>query len=163
MIQEEASKKTVALCFRCVKLSADVLKEVMRKYLERRRDWARNNARHGKVTVRKLMAMDQGANTMEINSGRIKDFERVAKKYNVDFAVKKDSSGKPPKYYVFFKGRDLDVVSMAFREFVGMGDRKGKQSVIKKIRNLGKNRENQQEPQLGKKDREKKLDRGQER
>ncbi|MCI9305748.1 MAG: alcohol dehydrogenase catalytic domain-containing protein, partial [Lachnospiraceae bacterium] len=33
----------------------------------------------------------------------------LAKKYNVDFAVKKDKTVAPPKYMVFFKGKDADV------------------------------------------------------
>ena len=74
--------------------------------------------------MRKLMGKDQGANTMEITENNIKTFERVAKKYNVDFAVKKDKTVDPPKYVVFFKGRDADVIAMAFKEFVHMNEKK---------------------------------------
>lgn len=70
------------------------------------------------------MGKDQGANTMEITENNIKSFERVAKKYNVDFAVKKDKTVDPPKYVVFFKGRDADVIAMAFKEFVHGNEKK---------------------------------------
>ena len=40
-----------------------------------------------------------------------------AKKYGLDFALKKDTSGEHTRYLVFFKGRDADVITAAFREF----------------------------------------------
>ena len=40
-----------------------------------------------------------------------------AKKYGVDFALKKDATESPPRYLVFFKGRDADVLTAAFQEF----------------------------------------------
>ena len=47
----------------------------------------------------------------------IKAFESTAKKYGVDFALKKDATETPPRYLVFFKGRDADVLTAAFKEF----------------------------------------------
>ena len=38
-------------------------------------------------------------------------------KYKVDFALKKDRTKEPPLYYVFFKGRDEERISMAFNEY----------------------------------------------
>ena len=48
-------------------------------------------------------------------SCQVKSFERVAKKYGVDFALKKDPA--EGKYYVFFKARDQDVLNAAFAEY----------------------------------------------
>ena len=47
----------------------------------------------------------------------IKAFESTAKKYGIDFALKKDSTETPPRYLVFFKGRDADALTAAFKEF----------------------------------------------
>ena len=47
----------------------------------------------------------------------IRSFESVAKKYNINYALKKETSEQPPRYLVFFKGRDVDVINMAFKEF----------------------------------------------
>ena len=44
-----------------------------------------------------------GASTIEINDPSIKDFERIARKYGVDYAIKK-CKGDKPKYMVFFRG-----------------------------------------------------------
>ena len=62
---------------------------------------------------------DYSVSNIEINDGNIKSFERVAKKYGIDYALKKDKSENPPKYLVFFKGRDTDVLNLAFKEYVG--------------------------------------------
>ncbi len=122
IMQEEVTQKTIALVIRTSKLTADVLKKAMIAYLNHRKH--KKSLQHGKISVRKLMGKDQGANTMEITENNIKTFERVAKKYNVDFAVKKDKTVDPPKYVVFFKGRDADVIAMAFKEFVHMNEKK---------------------------------------
>ena len=69
----------------------------------------------------------------EVSEGNIKAFERVARKYGIDFALKKDKSCQPPKYYVFFKARDMDAMTMAFKEFVATNERKRNQPSIKKM------------------------------
>ena len=61
--------------------------------------------------MKKLVGEGVGVSSIEVTDGNIKSFERVARKYNVDFAVKKDKTTDPPKYVVFFKGRDADAVS----------------------------------------------------
>ena len=94
-MQEEVTQKSIALVIRTSKLTADVLKKAMLAYLNHLKN--KQNNWHGKISVRKLMGKDQGANTMEITENNIKSFERVAKKYNVDFAVKKDKTVDPPK------------------------------------------------------------------
>lgn len=81
--------------------------------------------------MRKLLGKNQGANTMEITENNIKSFERVAKKYNVDFAVKKDKTTDPPKYVVFFKGRDADVIVMAFKEYVHENEKNKNRELVR--------------------------------
>ena len=43
----------------------------------------------------------------------------MARKYGIDFALKKNASTKPPRYLVFFKSRDADALTAAFREYSG--------------------------------------------
>ena len=75
-----------------------------------------------------------GATSIEVTDNNIKSFERVARKYNVDFAVKKDKTVEPPKYMVFFKGKDADVITQAFKEFVKVNEKKcGRVSVKEKL------------------------------
>ena len=59
---------------------------------------------HGKQTVKQLIGQNQGVSNIEITDPSIKEFEKIARKYGVDYAVKKDRSSSPPKYLIFFKG-----------------------------------------------------------
>lgn len=102
-MQEEVTQKTIALVIKTAKLDANVLKAAMRMYLNHRRQKAQKT--HGKTSVKKLVGEGVGVASIEVTDGNIKFFERVARKYNVDFAVKKDKTTDPPKYVVFFKGR----------------------------------------------------------
>lgn len=131
-MQEEITQKTIALVFRSGRLTSDVLKKAMKLYLEHHKQKQLNT--HGKTSVKKLMGQNQGANSIEIADSNIKDFEKTARKYNIDFAVKKDKTVSPPKYLVFFKGRDADVITQAFKEFVNSNEKKqSRQSLRKKL------------------------------
>jgi hypothetical protein len=72
----------------------------------------------GKQTIQQLTQQGAGVSNIEIRDGNIKDFEKVARRYGVDFAVVKDKTEKPPKWLVFFKGRDADAITAAFKEFM---------------------------------------------
>ena len=156
-MQEEVTQKTIALVIKTAKLDANVLKAAMKMYLNHSNQKAQKT--HGKTSVKKLVGDGVGVSSIEVTDGNIKSFERVARKYNVDFAIKKDKTTEPPKYIVFFKGRDADAVTQAFKEFVyGNEKKKGRVSVREKLKHLkdavsqDKNRE---------RSREKKKDRGQ--
>ena len=151
-MQEETTQKTIALVMRSSKLTADVLKKSIRIYLEYRK--AGKRITHGKISVKELMGKDMGASSIEISDKNIRSFERVAKKYNVDFAVKKDKTTAPPKYIVFFKGRDADVITQAFKEYVKANEKKQNRVSVKEklvafreILAKGKNRERAREHQ----------------
>lgn len=156
-MQEEVTQKTIALVFKSSRLTTDVLKKAMKMYLEHRKQG--KQASHGKMSVKDLVGQGMGASSIEVTDNNIKSFEKVAKKYNVDFAVKKDKTVAPPKYMVFFKGKDADVITQAFKEFVKVNEKKQQRpSLRQKLKGLqkmiaqNKNRE---------RSREKNKDRGQ--
>ena len=120
MIQEESTQKTVALMIRTTRLTESVLKKAMIIYLNHQKN---KPEKHGKISVRELLGKDQGANTMEINNANIRAFNRVASKYNIDYAIQKDKTQDPPKYIVFFKGRDGDVIARAFKDFCDLNEK----------------------------------------
>ncbi len=66
----------------------------------------------------------RGRKNIEITDKNIKSFERIARKYGIDFALKKDPA--EGKYYVFFKARDEDVLKTAFAEFTAKSLNRGK-------------------------------------
>ena len=156
-MQEEVTQKTIALVIKAAKLDANFLKSAMRMYLNHRRKQAQKT--HGKVSVKELGGEGAGASSIEITDGNIKSFERVARKYNVDFAVKKDKTTEPPKYLVFFKGRDADAVAQAFKEFVYGNEKKNSRtSVRQKLKHF---RDVVSKDQNKERSREKNKDRGQ--
>lgn len=76
----------------------------------------RDPAVHGKQSVKKLLGQNQGAANAEIDKDSIKDFERLARKYGVDFAVRKDKSVDPPRYIVFVRAKDADALDAICKE-----------------------------------------------
>ncbi len=85
-MQEEVTQKTIALVIKTSKLTVGVLKAAMRMYLNRQNQKAQRT--HGKISVKKLIGEGAGVSSIEVTDGNIKSFERTARKYNVDFAVK---------------------------------------------------------------------------
>ncbi len=129
-MQEESTQRTVALIIRVVRLSGQILKRAMLAYLN---DLANQEIpeKHGKMSVRDLVGKDQGADTIDINNGNIRDFDRVAAKYNIDYAVKKVKTKTEQKYLVFFKGRDKDVIAQAFRDFCDINEKKSRRPSVR--------------------------------
>ena len=78
------------------------------------------------------MKQNAGVSNIEITEGNIKAFESTAKKYGIDFALKKDATETPPRYLVFFKGRDADALTAAFKEFSAKKLTKDKKPSIRK-------------------------------
>jgi hypothetical protein len=74
-------------------------------------------ARRGKQSLKQLAKHGGTLTNIEIKEENIKSFESIARKYGIDFAVKKDISEQMSKYLVFFKNRDADAMTAAFREF----------------------------------------------
>ena len=122
-MQEEVNEKTVALAKHTARLTGRILADMMRSYLNHRRQKSQQKqpeqpkVKQGKTTLRKLQQRGDSLSTIEITDQNIKSFERVAKKYGVTFSLKKDPTQTPPKYIVFFRGRDVDVITQAFREY----------------------------------------------
>lgn len=159
-MQDEVNEKTVSLCIRCGKVTANLLKAAMKKALtkmeqEKQKLQGQKQPKQdkedktykGKQSMDKLMKQNVQLSNIEITDGNIKSFERVAKKYSIDFSLKKDVTADPPRYYVFFKARDADVMTAAFKEYTGKSLNKDKKpSVRKKLqqaitKSLAKHRE----------------------
>lgn len=172
-MQEEVNEKTVSLCITGGKVTARLLKQAMMRFLAAMEKEKAEKARkqqvkgppdkdyHGKQSLKKLAQQNVQLSNIEITDNNIKAFEKVAKKYGIDFSLKRDKSEGPPRYFVFFKARDVDVMTAAFREFTGKTLNKTKKpSVRKKLqqaiaarsqdkqREREKSKEKQKEPTL---------------
>ena len=120
-MQEEVSTKIVAIAIRGGKISAEVLEKALKKFVQElekaQKTASQPKTYRGKQTVKHLVSQNAAISNIEVTDGNIKSFDRTAKKYGIDYALKKDTSELPPRYIVFFKGRDVDVMTQAFKEF----------------------------------------------
>lgn len=114
MIDEDVSRRTIALSIRTGKLSARVLAYALRaagrKIQKERRA---HQTPHGRQSVKKLMAHGAATNSIEL-TGTPKEFDRVARKWNVDYAFYKT---EPDKYLLFFKSGQADAITACFSEY----------------------------------------------
>lgn len=111
------SKKTIDVVIQATKLTVDIFRSVIYDLTTRNYE-SRGNVRLGQL-------MKQGKlDSIEITDNNIKSFLDVAKKYDVSYALKRDSSTSPPTYHVFFTGRDTETLNKAFKEYVGVIDKK---------------------------------------
>lgn len=115
-MQDEVNEKVVALSIKTSKLTAEVLQKAMKAVLAKGKQQL-SKAPHGKITMRQLMKPGEKVTNIEITDANIKAFDAIAKKNGLDYNVKRIENGKPPTYLVSFRGKDIDVMTEAFREF----------------------------------------------
>ena len=112
-MQEEVENRTVNLAITTTRLSVQTVVTGIRMYLNHRNNVSRQKVVqgiHGKQSVKELIGQNQGVSRMPIGDASIREFEREARKYGVDFAVTRDKTVDPPQYTVFFKARDQDAL-----------------------------------------------------
>lgn len=154
-MQDQVNEKVVAVSIKTTKLTASVLQAAIKQVLAKMKA-QRGKQPRGKQTLKQLMKQNTGISNIEITDSNIKDFTATAKKYGIDFALKKDVTENPPRYLVFFKGRDADVLTAAFKEFSAKKLTKEQKPSIKKLLATMKEKaaaRNAQREKVNKKDR----------
>lgn len=87
--------------------------------------------------MQELIGQKQGVSSIDIAKTDLRGFEGVARKYGVDYAIRKDASVDPPKYLVFFKAKDADALTAAFNEYSAKAlNREKRPSVLKQLRTI---------------------------
>ena len=136
-MQEQNSEKTVALAVKTGKMSAKVLKDCMKAFLASQKNKS-PKVYKGKQSVKQLTASGAQLTNIEVTDQNIKAFDKTARKYGIDYALKKDIAQEPPKYFVFFKAKDMDVLTMAFKEFsANQMKKEEKPSIKEQLKTLG--------------------------
>ena len=139
-MQEEVEQRTLTLVINGTKFSGRVLKNAVSKFVAFCRNQKAKKVNvhpKGKQSVKQLTRQGQGVNTMEIDDENLRQFERIARKYGVDYAVRKDVTSETPRFLVFFKGRDADAIMAALKEFSSAKERKSERpSLLQKLREL---------------------------
>lgn len=132
-MQEEVEHKTVNFAISSTKLTARTLLRGM-QFLLRQYD---KHASQGKQSMKRLMQQNRGVTNVEIQKTGIKNFDRYAKRYHIDYAIQKDLSTTPPRYMIYFKAQDTDALGAAFKEYsASVLDKSKRPSVLAKLHEL---------------------------
>ena len=112
-MQDEVNTKVVAIAIKGGKITAEVLDKALKKFVEEiekaQKTASQPKTYRGKQSIKHLVAQNAAISNIEVTDGNIKSFQRTANKYGIDYALKKDTSEEPPRYIVFFKGRDTTL------------------------------------------------------
>ena len=82
-----------------------------------RREKGTGKAHHGQQILRQLKKDGSALSNIEITDANIGLFKPCAKKYDIDFTLRKDRTTHPPRYIVIFKSKQADNLEQAFKEF----------------------------------------------
>lgn len=114
-MQEQINEKTIALSVKGAKITGRLLAKTMQAFLKKTQ--ASPKAKNGRQSIKSLAKQGAALSNIEISGDNIGSFKKTAQKYNVDFALKRDDSETPPKWMVFFKAKDADALTAAFKEY----------------------------------------------
>lgn len=114
MNNEDVSRRSIAVTLKASKLTARVLalalQEAGRKIQKAQRA---HQTPQGKQSVEKLLGNCPDAKCLDLN-GETKLFDRVARKWNVDYAFFQTG---PDKYLLYFKPQQADALTGCFAEY----------------------------------------------
>lgn len=102
-------QKIISFSYQGAKMTSEVLKELIGSYLSG--DKKSQQVRYGDLAKKGKL------DSIEITENNIGDFVDTAKKYDIDYALKRDSSTVPPTYHVFFSVGNAENFKKAFAEY----------------------------------------------
>ena len=85
-----------------------------------------NGDKAGEQTLKQLLKDGDKLSEIPLNSENIKSFTRIARKHGVSFALSEDITKNPPRHTVYFKSKDTESMSAAFKEYISTELNKGK-------------------------------------
>ncbi len=121
-MQEDIENRSLTLMINSSKLTARTLATAFTKFLRYTRNKVKEHhdvKLQGKQTIKELIAQNQGVEKTELaDKDEVKTFDRIAKQYGVDYAIKKGISpeGKQ-RYILFFKARDRSAIDQAMSAY----------------------------------------------
>lgn len=110
-MSRQDTESTISFAVQSLRVTSELLKEMCRTFLE-------SPPKHGKVQYGDI-AKTGKLESIEITENNIGDFLQTARKYDIDYALKRDSSTSPPTYHVFFTTGHSENFRKAFAEYAG--------------------------------------------
>ncbi|HEZ7985832.1 MAG TPA: PcfB family protein [Ruminococcus sp.] len=118
---ESGTKKTIDISVKAEKMTADVLRSALQEFLSGKAE------KKGRMSYKQLQDKSVSKlDSIEVSDKNIRDFLKTARKYDVDFALKRDKNTKPTTYHVFFSAARTEDFKRAFSEYIGKGQSKTK-------------------------------------
>ena len=137
-MQEDIEHRAVTLAINTGKMTGRTFRNALAKllhFLKNKHQQHKQVKPCGKQSVKKLIGQNQGVSRVDLShDDDVKQFEHVARKYGVDYAITK-VKGEKPRYLIFFKARDNDALTAALEEYTAQRVRgKDKQALHSKLR-----------------------------
>lgn len=110
-MSRQDAESTISFSVQALKVTSELLKELCRTFLN-------SPPKHGKIKYGDI-AKTGKLESIEVTENNIGDFLQTAKKYDIDYALKRDSSTSPPTYHVFFTTGHSENFRKAFAEYAG--------------------------------------------
>ncbi len=154
-MSQNLSEEMYAVSIKAAKLTESVFKEAILNALKQKE--FKMSGKHRVTSLLKNSTDDKPLQSIEVNDQNIKSFEQSARKFGVNYALKKEKvSGT---YLVFFNAKDTEQVYKAFSDYAKthIANQKDKPSVIKQIEGIKKEKAMEKTPEL---ERSKQKDRG---
>ena len=82
--------------------------------------------RAGQQSLKQLTKYGDKLSEIPLNSENIKEFTHIARKHGVSFALAQDATKNPPQHTVYFKAKDTESMSDAFKEYISKELNNGK-------------------------------------
>lgn len=116
-MQEQVERESLAVVVNATKLTGRTLAKALMFVTEKAKEsYEAGQIPHGKQSVKKLMNHGVATNSISLDGGKKETelFDRMARKYNVDYAFHK---ADPGKYLLFFKSGQADAITACFTEY----------------------------------------------
>ncbi|MCQ2465620.1 MAG: PcfB family protein [Oscillospiraceae bacterium] len=118
---EQGVRKTIDLTVRAQQMTSEILSACMREFLEK------EARKKGKMSFGDLnQKYGNNLENISISDNNIRDFLSVARKYDVDFALKADKTTSPQTWHVFFSANRTEDFKKAFTEYADLKQHSGK-------------------------------------
>ena len=112
-MQEDLENRSVALSIKAAKLTAQGLAKALQLAYDQMQ---KAKEKPGEMSFKQL-SKGGCLSSVEITNDNIKAFDPIARKYGIHYSLQKDGATVPPTWHVFFRAKEADSMTAAFREF----------------------------------------------
>jgi hypothetical protein len=133
-VQDHVNDQSVAVSVKVAKLTGRALAKAI-DFVLNQMEKGRKKLKPGEQSMERLTRDGKDTDKIEV-MGRIKSFERIARKHGIAYHAEKDVSTKPPKFTIYFKSAQKGNLTAAFKEYTAImlgKDKVRKPSILKQL------------------------------